>query len=59
MMLNVKIQELPIDRIVENVGQIPEVPANPRRITDEAFELLKKSIDESARKEFYKLIYMQ
>jgi uncharacterized ParB-like nuclease family protein len=46
-MLNVKIQELPIDRIVENVGQIPEVPANPRRITDEAFELLKKSIDES------------
>lgn len=47
MMLNVKIQELPIDKIAENVGQIPDVPANPRRITDEAFELLKKSIDES------------
>lgn len=45
--LKVKVVEIPINQIEENVGQIPDVPANPRRITDEAFELLKKSIDES------------
>lgn len=45
--LKVKVVEIPINQIEENVGQIPYVPANPRRITDEAFELLKKSIDES------------
>ena len=45
--LKVKVQEIPIEQLAENVGQIPDVPANPRRITDEAFELLKKSIDES------------
>ena len=45
--LKVKVVEIPINLIEENVGQIPDVPANPRRITDEAFELLKKSIDES------------
>ena len=45
--LKVKVVEIPINQVEENVGQIPDVPANPRRITDEAFELLKKSIDES------------
>ena len=45
--LKVKVLEIPINQIEENVGQIPNVPANPRCITDEAFELLKKSIDES------------
>lgn len=45
--LKIKVQEIPIEQLAENVGQIPDVPANPRRITDEAFELLKKSIDES------------
>ena len=45
--LKVVIKELPIDLLDENTGQIPDVPANPRRITDEAFELLKKSIEES------------
>ena len=45
--LKVTIKELPIDLLDENDGQIPDVPANPRRITDEAFELLKKSIKES------------
>ena len=45
--LKIKVQEIPIEQLAENVGQIPDVPANPRRITDEAFELLKKSINES------------
>ena len=45
--LKVIIKELPIGLIDENDGQIPDVPANPRRITDEAFEQLKKSIKES------------
>ena len=45
--LKVVIKELPIDLLEENVGQIPFVPENPRRITDEAFELLKRSISES------------
>ena len=45
--LKVVVKDLPIDQIFENVGQIPDVPENPRRITDEDFELLKKSIQES------------
>lgn len=45
--LHVEIREIPIDKIFENTGQIPDVPENPRRITDEDFELLKKSIQES------------
>ena len=45
--LKIKVIDLPIYLIEENVGQIPNVPANPRTITNEAFELLKKSIDES------------
>ena len=45
--LKVEIKEIPISKIFENVGQIPDVPENPRRITDEDFELLKKSIQES------------
>lgn len=45
--LRVEIKELPINLIDENDGQIPNVPANPRRISDEAFEQLKKSIIDS------------
>lgn len=45
--LKVEVKEIPIDLVVENTGQIPNVPENPRRITDEDFELLKKSINES------------
>ena len=45
--LKVEVQDIPIDLVVENTGQIPNVPENPRRITDEDFELLKKSINES------------
>lgn len=44
---NVVIKELPIDLLEENIGQIPDVPENPRRITDEDYQLLKKSIEES------------
>ena len=42
--LNVVIKELPIELLEENIGQIPDVPENPRRITDEDYQLLKKSI---------------
>lgn len=45
--LNVVIKELPIELLEENIGQIPDVPENPRRITDEDFQMLKKSIEES------------
>lgn len=45
--LKVEVKEIPIDQVVENTGQIPGVPENPRRINDEDFELLKKSINES------------
>lgn len=45
--LKVEVQDIPIDLVVENTGQIPNVPENPRRITEEDFELLKKSINES------------
>lgn len=45
--LKVEVKEIPIGKIFENTGQIPDVPENPRRITDEDFELLKKSIQES------------
>ena len=45
--LKVEIKELPIEQIFENIGQIPDVPENPRTIKDEDFELLKKSIIES------------
>ena len=44
---SVEIKEIPIDLLDENTGQLPDVPENPRRITDEDFELLKKSITES------------
>lgn len=45
--LKVEVKDIPIDLVVENTGQIPNVPENPRRISDEDFELLKKSINES------------
>ena len=45
--MKVEIKEIPIEKIFENTGQIPNVPENPRRISDEDFELLKKSIQDS------------
>lgn len=44
---NVEIKELPIDQLVENKGQIPGVPKNPRKISKRRFEELKKSIERS------------
>ena len=32
---NIEIRELPIGELVENTGQIPNVPKNPRKITKE------------------------
>lgn len=45
--LNVKIEELPIDKVQYNRGQIDGVPNNPRKISKEKFDALKKSIQES------------
>lgn len=42
--INTKV--IPLSLIDENEGQIDGVPANPRFITDEKFEDLKKSISE-------------
>lgn len=36
-----------VERLCENVGQIEGIPANPRKISDEKFQLLKKSLEES------------
>lgn len=49
--LNVVIKELPIELLEENIGQIPDVPENPRRITDEDFQLLKKEYRGKPRNE--------
>ena len=45
--LKVEVREIPLSQLSENTGQIPDVPENPRKISDEAFALLKKSITES------------
>ena len=41
---NIEIRELPIGELVENTGQIPNVPKNPRKITKEKFNNLVESI---------------
>jgi uncharacterized ParB-like nuclease family protein len=43
----VEIREIPINEIVENKGQIPDVPKNPRKINKRRFEELKESIQNS------------
>ncbi len=43
----VEIKELPIGMLVENKGQIPDVPKNPRKISKRRFEELKASIERS------------
>ena len=45
--LKVEVRELPIGMLSENVGQIPDVPRNPRKITKEKFEDLCESIRKS------------
>ena len=57
--LKVIIKEIPIGKISENIGQIPDVPENPRRISEEAFELLKRfasHVDEADRLDEYHLL---
>ena len=41
---NTSICIVPTDKITNNSGQIPDVPANPRTITKEQFERLKERI---------------
>lgn len=41
------VQDIDIRLIVRNTGQIAGLPANPRFIRDEKFNLLKKSIEEN------------
>lgn len=42
--LKLEIREIPIGELVENTGQIPDVPANPRKISKEKFKALCDSI---------------
>ena len=42
--LKIEVRELPISEIVENRGQIPDVPKNPRKISKERFDALCESI---------------
>lgn len=44
---NTQITIVPIAKITNNNGQIPDVPANPRTITEERFARLKKRIAEN------------
>lgn len=41
-----KVVMIPLNRLEGNNGQIPGVPANPRRITKEKYDRLKKSIQD-------------
>jgi site-specific DNA-methyltransferase (adenine-specific) len=43
-MLNFTTQKIPITEIDANIGQIPDVPRNPRKIDDADLASLKKSI---------------
>ena len=45
--LKVEVRELPISMLSENMGQIPDVPRNPRKITKEKFDDLCESIRKS------------
>ena len=42
--LKIEVRELPIGELVENRGQIPDVPKNPRKISKERFDALCESI---------------
>lgn len=45
--LKVEVKEIPVNELVENNGQIPDVPKNPRKITKEKFKALCDSIKAS------------
>ena len=49
--LKFELRNVPIGELVENVGQIPNVPKNPRKITKERMAALIKSIKESPEME--------
>lgn len=49
--LSVEVKELPISELVENVGQIPDVPRNPRKITKERAKALIESHKQSPEME--------
>ena len=42
----INAQWISIDRLVNNEGQIPDVPKNPRTIDPEEYETLKRSLTE-------------
>lgn len=42
----INAQWISIDKLVNNEGQIPDVPQNPRTIDPEEYETLKRSITE-------------
>ena len=37
--LRVDVREIPLSQLSENTGQIPDVPENPRKISDEAVDM--------------------
>lgn len=45
--LKIEVREIPVSELVENKGQIPDVPTNPRKITKEKFKALCDSIKAS------------
>lgn len=49
--LEIELKELPLSELVENVGQIPDVPKNPRKITKERAKALLESHKKSPEME--------
>lgn len=45
--LKIEVREIPVTDLVENRGQIPDVPKNPRKISREKFDALCESIKNS------------
>lgn len=45
--LKIEVREIPVTELVENRGQIPDVPKNPRKISREKFDALCESIKNS------------
>jgi uncharacterized ParB-like nuclease family protein len=56
--LNVEIREIPISQLSENTGQIPDVPKNPRKITQEKFNALCESIRQSPEMKYLEEIHV-
>lgn len=56
--LKVEIREIPISQLSENTGQIPDVPKNPRKITQEKFNALCESIRQSPEMKYLEEIHV-